>query len=55
MFGKKSTVGLVENSALMGTAAAATYRAPYTQCRQDDKPKAWCDFCNKPGHTRETF
>ena len=54
MLGKKSTDGLVENSALMGTAVAATYRAPNTQRHQDDKPKVWCDFCNKPLHTRET-
>ena len=54
MLGKKSTTKLVENSALMGTAAAATYHAPNTQHRQDDKPKVWCDFCNKPRHSRET-
>ena len=53
MLGKKSTVGLVEDSASMGTDAAATYCAPNIQRRQDDKPKVWCDFCNKPQHTRE--
>ena len=50
MLGYKSIVGLVENSALMGIA---TYRAPNIQWHQDDKLKVWCDFCNKPRHTRK--
>ena len=24
------------------------------QEKEDDKGKVWCDFCNKPRHTRET-
>ncbi|KAM6591333.1 hypothetical protein CsatA_013938 [Cannabis sativa] len=26
---------------------------PYMQ-KTDEKPRVWCDFCNKPRHTRET-
>ena len=53
MLGKKPSTGLVEKSALLGTAAAAS-RSPNNQRRSDDKPRVWCDHCNKPRHTRET-
>ncbi|RVW14724.1 hypothetical protein CK203_092620 [Vitis vinifera] len=43
----------VENSALLGTVATAS-RNPNNQRRLDDKPRVWCDHCNKSCHTRET-
>ncbi|KAG6468480.1 hypothetical protein ZIOFF_073168 [Zingiber officinale] len=47
MLEKRSTNESVENSALF------TNVVNY-QRRYDDKPRVWCDFCNKPRHTRET-
>ena len=52
MLGKK-LFGPVENSTLLGTAAAASHN-PNNQRRSDDKPRVWCDHCNKPRHTHET-
>ena len=52
MLGKKLS-GPVENSALLGTATT-TSSNPNNQRRSDDKPRVWCDHCNKPCHTHET-
>ncbi|RVW90234.1 hypothetical protein CK203_036788 [Vitis vinifera] len=52
MLGKK-LFGLVENSVLLGTTAT-TCRNPNNRHRSDDKPRVWCDHCNKPRHTHET-
>ena len=52
MLGKKLS-GPVENSALLGTATTASCN-PNNQCHPDDKPRVWCDHCNKPRDTRET-
>ena len=47
MLGKKST-DLVETSAMMTEATANEASTP------PNKPRVWCDHCNKPRHTRET-
>ena len=52
MLGKKLS-GAVENSTLLGTAAAASHNPNNQRC-SDDKPRVWCDPCNKPRHTHET-
>ncbi|RVW19744.1 hypothetical protein CK203_115653 [Vitis vinifera] len=52
MLGKK-LFGLVENSVLLGTTATTSCN-PNNRHRSDDKPRVWCDHCNKPRHTRET-
>ena len=49
MPGKKLS-GAVENSTLLGTAAAASHN-PNNQRRSDDKPRVWCDHRNKPHHS----
>ena len=41
---RKNTIGLVENSALMGIVAAATYRTPNSQ--------VCLYFCNSPRHVK---
>lgn len=51
MLGKKDISESIENSALT-TDASASRTANY-QRRADDKPRIWCDVCNKPRHTRE--
>ena len=50
---RKKLSGPMENSTLLGTAVA-TSRNPNNQCCPDDKPRVWCDPCNKPRHTHET-
>ncbi|WP_233346566.1 hypothetical protein, partial [Vibrio cholerae] len=25
------------------------------QRKSDERPRVWCDFCNKPHHTRENY
>ncbi|GMP99871.1 hypothetical protein CsSME_00047186 [Camellia sinensis var. sinensis] len=52
MLKKKGTGESIEISALISDAAAN--KAANYQRRFDDKPRVWCDFCNKPRHTRET-
>ncbi|KAK9217910.1 hypothetical protein WN943_006540 [Citrus x changshan-huyou] len=49
MLGKKNSVVSVEKSALVTADANAT--RSITQ--QQQKPRVWCDYCNKPRHTRE--
>ncbi|KAF5955000.1 hypothetical protein HYC85_007856 [Camellia sinensis] len=52
MLKKRGTDESIEISALISDAAAN--KAANYQRRFDDKPRVWCDFCNKPRHTRET-
>ena len=52
MLGKKGGNGQVENLALSSVVAANQFST--NQPRSNDKPRVWCDFCNKPRHTRET-
>ncbi|XP_028105813.1 uncharacterized protein LOC114304864 [Camellia sinensis] len=52
MLKKKGTDESIEISSLISDAAAN--KAANYQPRFDDKPRVWCDFCNKPRHTRET-
>ncbi|CAL5425013.1 unnamed protein product [Camellia sinensis] len=52
MLKKKGTGESIEISALISDAAAN--KAANYQRKFDDKPRVWCDFCNKPRHTRET-
>ncbi|XP_073272345.1 uncharacterized protein [Primulina huaijiensis] len=53
MLGKKGPAATVEGSALASTGlnmrrGAANLRKP------EEKPSVWCDYCNRPRHTRET-
>ncbi|KAA8531213.1 hypothetical protein F0562_005873 [Nyssa sinensis] len=65
---KKKEDETVEKSALVATNNPAPHAAgntdlatanisvqrPYSnQRRLEDKPRVWCDYCNKPRHTRE--
>ncbi|KAH9650093.1 protein kinase domain-containing protein [Citrus sinensis] len=49
MLGKKNSIVSVEKSALVTADANAT--RSITQ--QQQKSRVWCDYCNKPRHTRE--
>uniref|UniRef100_A0A2N9EE05 Reverse transcriptase Ty1/copia-type domain-containing protein n=1 Tax=Fagus sylvatica TaxID=28930 RepID=A0A2N9EE05_FAGSY len=53
MLGKKGPGVAVESSALVAADANSSKAITY-QRRTDDKPRVWCDYCNKPCHTRET-
>ena len=53
MLGKKGIAAPIENSALLTTDANLS-RPMNNQRRGDEKPRVWCDFYNKPWHTRET-
>ncbi|KAL5741940.1 hypothetical protein ACOSP7_028672 [Xanthoceras sorbifolium] len=53
MLGKSSSSGTVETSALLVSETAAN-KAEHHYKKSDEKPRAWCDFCNRPRHTRET-
>ncbi|KAA8519364.1 hypothetical protein F0562_013620 [Nyssa sinensis] len=65
---KKKEDETVENSALvaannlaphatgnidLATANISAQRPYSNQRRLADKPRVWCDYCNKPRHTRE--
>ena len=52
MLGTKTQSGLVETSALFVSEAAAN-KAHGFQPKSGDRPRVWCDYCNKPRHTRE--
>ncbi|XP_073147995.1 uncharacterized protein [Henckelia pumila] len=59
MLGKKNINGPVEGSALTlgpveGSALAATNKSINFRRKPDEKPKVWCDVCERPYHTRET-
>ncbi|KAL5747461.1 hypothetical protein ACOSQ2_024758 [Xanthoceras sorbifolium] len=53
MLGKSGSSGTVETSALLVLETAAN-KAEHHYKKSDEKPRAWCDFCNRPRHTRET-
>lgn len=53
MLGKKVAGAPVKNSALAASEANAT-RAITSQQKTNDKPRVWCDHCNKLRHTQET-
>ncbi|XP_060973285.1 uncharacterized protein LOC133038863 [Cannabis sativa] len=53
MLGKKTPTSIVESSALATMGAGYNKNTSYMQ-KTDEKPRVWCDFCNKPRHTRET-
>ena len=53
MLGKK-LLRPVENSTLLGTTTVTSCN-PNNRCCQDDKLRVWCDHCNKPRHTHETY
>jgi hypothetical protein len=53
MLGKKGPGVAVESSTLVAADANSSKAITY-QRRTDDKPRVWCDYCNKPHHTRET-
>lgn len=53
MLGKKTTDGPAESSTLLSTKAATNKTTKFQQ-KTEEKPQVWCDYCNKPRHTRET-
>ena len=53
MLGKKINGGAVESFAL-NVAEFSTNKATTYQRGPGEKPRVWCDHCNKPRHTRET-
>ena len=53
MLMKKGARASIENSALVLVDANAS-KTFNNQHRAEDKPRIWCDFCNKPHHIRET-
>ena len=53
MLGKKGPAAAVEGSTLVSTGPGLRKTTAY-QRKPDEKPSAWCDYCNKPRHTRET-
>ncbi|RVW16202.1 hypothetical protein CK203_074282 [Vitis vinifera] len=52
MLGKKGPGVAIEGSALVTTGGGYNKAATF-QCKSDERPRVWCDFCNKPRHTRE--
>ena len=53
MLGKKIPGHNVKNSALASTTAEA-HAGRFNPRKTEEKPRVWCDYCNKPRHTRET-
>lgn len=50
MLGKNNPSNTVENSSLVGTnAGQISFK------KSDEKPCIWCDYCNKPRHSCETY
>ena len=52
MLGKKGLGVAIEGSALVATGGGYNKAAAF-QRKLDERPWVWCDFCNKPRHTRE--
>ena len=52
MLGKKGPGVAIEGSALVTTGGGCN-KAVAFQRKSDERPRIWCDFCNKPCHTRE--
>ncbi|KAL4360740.1 hypothetical protein GQ457_04G014980 [Hibiscus cannabinus] len=54
MLNKKSTpTGISESSAFNSEAHISKRNVPHSQ-KNEEKPRVWCDHCNRPRHTRET-
>ena len=47
MLGKKGLGVTIEGSALV-TIGGGYYKGPSFQHKSYEKPRVWCDFCNKP-------
>ncbi|KAJ9700568.1 hypothetical protein PVL29_006057 [Vitis rotundifolia] len=52
MLGKKGPGVAIEGSALVTTGGGYNKAAAF-QRKSDERPRVWCDFCNKPRHTCE--
>eukprot|EP00261_Vitis_vinifera_P031451 XP_019072694.1 PREDICTED: uncharacterized protein LOC109121825 isoform X1 [Vitis vinifera] len=52
MLGKKGPGVAIEGSALVTTGGGYNKVVAF-QRKSDERPQVWCDFCNKPRHTRE--
>ena len=52
MLGKKGPGVSIEGSALVTTGGGYNKAATF-QHKSDERPRVWCDFCNKPRHTCE--
>lgn len=50
MLGKKPSSGSIENSAMIASEANMSQAIPW---KTEDKPRVWCDYCNKPRHTHQ--
>ena len=50
MLGKKRVVIPMENSAMIASDASVN---KVFKPRQNEKPRVWCDYGNKPRHTWE--
>ncbi|KAG6492981.1 hypothetical protein ZIOFF_047953 [Zingiber officinale] len=53
MLGKKGPTTIIEGSALTSTGPNIR-RGTANLCNPEEKSGLWCDYCNKPRHTRET-
>ncbi|KAG6497063.1 hypothetical protein ZIOFF_044949 [Zingiber officinale] len=53
MLGKKEPTTIIEGSALTSTGSNIR-RGTANLRKPEEKSVLWCDFCNKPRHTRET-
>ena len=54
MLGKKGPGVAIEGAALVTTSVGYNKAAAF-QRKSDERPQVWCDFCNKPRHTRENY
>ena len=52
MLGKKGLGVVIEGSALVTTGGGYNKVVVFHH-KSDERPRVWCDFCNKPCHTRE--
>ncbi|KAL6312800.1 hypothetical protein AAG906_021432 [Vitis piasezkii] len=52
--GEKGPGVAIEGSALVTTGGGYNKVAAF-QRKSDERPQIWCDFCNKPRHTRENY
>ena len=54
MLGKKGSGVAIEGSTLVTTGGSYNKAAVF-QRKSDERPRVWCDFCNKPHYTRENY
>ena len=52
MLGKKGLGVAIEGSALVTTGGGYNKAVVFLR-KSNERPRVWCDFCNKPRHTRE--